>query len=162
MTATPSNTPGETSLNASTGLIVVDHGSRRAASNDALLELVRLLAGIAPYGIVEAAHMELAEPSIRTAFARCVARGARRIVVNPFFLLPGRHWSDDIPALAAEAAAEFPDVPYLVTAPLGLHPLLLEVIQTRIRDCLSHAAGESAACDVCRDERRCVFRQGKA
>ena len=37
--------------------------------------------------IVEPAHMELAEPSIATAFARCVERGATTVVVFPYFLL---------------------------------------------------------------------------
>ena len=35
---------------------------------------------------------ELAEPSIRDSFASCVEQGAKRIVVSPFFLFPGRHW----------------------------------------------------------------------
>ena len=33
--------------------------------------------------------------------------------------------SQDIPSLAAEAAKEHPDVSYIVTAPLGLHDLLV-------------------------------------
>jgi len=36
---------------------------------------------------------ELAEPSIRDAFQSCVQQGANRIIVSPFFLSPGRHWS---------------------------------------------------------------------
>ena len=52
--------------------------------------------------------MELAEPSIATAYNECVRQGALQIVVHPFFLLPGRHWDRDIPQLAAEAAAEHP------------------------------------------------------
>lgn len=31
----------------------------------------------------------------------------------------------DIPSLAAEAAREHPDVSYIITAPLGLHDLLV-------------------------------------
>src|SRR5258708_36952550 len=63
--------------------------------------------------IVEPAHMELAEPSIATAYARCVERGAEQIVVCPFFLGPGKHWTPDIPRLTAAAAAGLP--------PTGLH-----------------------------------------
>src|SRR2546430_5367715 len=51
------------------------------------------------YQIVEPAHMELAEPSIATAYANCAKRGATRIVVCPFFLGPGKHWTFDIPRL---------------------------------------------------------------
>jgi len=37
-------------------------------------------------------HQELAEPSIKDAFSLCVQQGAKRVVVSPFFLFPGRHW----------------------------------------------------------------------
>eukprot|EP00898_Chlorokybus_atmophyticus_P000080 jgi/Chlat1/1072/Chrsp110S08637 len=46
--------------------------------------------------LVETAHMELAEPSIATAFDICVARGARTVVISPYFLSPGRHWHTQI------------------------------------------------------------------
>jgi len=40
--------------------------------------------------IVQLAHMEIAEPSIDEAFARCVEQGATLVAVSPFFLSPGR------------------------------------------------------------------------
>jgi sirohydrochlorin ferrochelatase len=80
--------------------------------------------------------MELAEPSIATAFARCVQRGARLVVVHPYFLLPGRHWNRDIPNLTAEAAQAFPEIPFYITEPLGRHRLMAEIMSERIGDCL--------------------------
>ena len=88
--------------------------------------------------IVEPAHMELAEPSIATAFDACVARGATTVVVSPYFLLPGRHWSQDIPALVEQAAARHPGVRFLVAAPFGLHPMMAEVVGARVAHCLAH------------------------
>ncbi len=58
-------------------------------------------------------------------------------MVHPYFLLPGKHWTEDIPALAAAAAAEHPGVRHAVTAPLGLHPLMTRVIEERITECLA-------------------------
>src|SRR5687767_6292475 len=89
-----------------TGIIIVDHGSRRDESNRMLEEIAGLFARRFGelYEIVEPAHMELAEPSIATAYARCVERGAERVVVCPFFLGPGKHWQFDIPRLTADAA----------------------------------------------------------
>jgi sirohydrochlorin ferrochelatase len=121
------------------GIIVVDHGSRRAESNDMLLEVVNMFQRVTGYPVVEPAHMELAEPSISTAFDRCVTRGARLVVCHPYFLLPGRHWHQDIPQLTAEAAARHPGVQWRVTAPLGLHELMARIMDERIRDCLSEA-----------------------
>jgi sirohydrochlorin ferrochelatase len=129
---------------ATLGVILVDHGSRREESNRLLLEVVRQFAEASGLPIVEPAHMELAEPTIAAAFARCVERGAKTVVVFPYFLLPGRHWHEDIPRLAAEAAAAHSGVKYLVTDPIGLHPLMFEIIQDRIAQSLSHGAGDAA------------------
>ncbi len=120
-----------------TGVIIVDHGSRRRESNEMLLEVVAAFRESNDFLAVEPAHMELAEPSLKTAFARLVQRGAKLVVIHPYFLLPGRHWDEDIPALAAEAAAEHPDILYRITAPLGAHPLLGKILLQRIEECLS-------------------------
>ena len=141
--------------NQKLGVIVVDHGSRREESNAMLLDVARNFADASQIQIVEPAHMELAEPSIATAFDRCVARGATTVVVFPYFLLPGRHWNDDIPRLTAEAAKSHPGVRYLVTAPFGLHPLMAQVMQKRIDHCLAHTRGEADACELCAGSERC-------
>src|SRR5688572_2989165 len=117
------------------GIIIVDHGSRLDASNRMLEEVAALFARrfTELYEIVEPAHMELAEPSIGTAYDRCVARGARRVIVAPFFLGPGKHWTGDIPRLAAEAAARHPGTRYHVTMPLGIDELILELLNKRVQ-----------------------------
>jgi sirohydrochlorin ferrochelatase len=143
---------------ATTGIIVVDHGSRRAESNRRHGDFVTEWKSRSGYTIVEAAHMELAEPSIGTAFDTCVAAGATTIVVVPYFLWPGNHWERDIPALAAEAAAHHPGVPFLVTAPLGPHPLLMTIVDDRIRYCVAHATGEERECELCAGTGRCRLR----
>ena len=140
-----------------TGLVVVDHGSRRAESNAMHEQLVAMVADVVPYDIVEAAHMELAEPSIADAFARCVAAGAERVIISPYFLLPGRHWSSDIPDLAAAAARAHPGGTYLVTAPLGLHPLMAQVVAARVAHCVAHAGGHADECEVCAGTGRCAL-----
>jgi sirohydrochlorin ferrochelatase len=142
-----------------TAIIIVDHGSRRTESNDMLEHFVEQFAEMAHFEIVEPAHMELAEPSIAAAFDKCVRRGAARVVVCPYFLLPGKHWKEDIPELTRKAAAKHPGVEYLVTAPNGLHPMMHNVIQSRIDHCLSHVAGEAEECESCVGTGRCVMRQ---
>lgn len=143
-----------------TALIIVDHGSKRRASN-AMHELfVEQFRALGRYPIVEPAHMELAEPTIGQAFDRCAAAGATRVVVMPYFLLPGRHWDTDIPRLAAEAARRHAGIELLVAAPLGLHPLMLQVVEARVEHCLKHAAGEAEPCDVCAGtEQGCAMRR---
>ncbi|XP_017238362.1 sirohydrochlorin ferrochelatase, chloroplastic isoform X1 [Daucus carota subsp. sativus] len=137
------------------GVIIVDHGSRRKESNLMLNEFVIMFRDRTGYPIVEPAHMELAEPSIKDAFASCVQQGVNRVIVSPFFLFPGRHWNQDIPSLTAEAAKEHPGVSYIITAPLGLHELLVDVVNDRIQHCLSHVAGDADECSVCAGTGRC-------
>lgn len=143
---------------ASTGLIVVDHGSRRDESNRMLEAMVEMVRGVVPYSIVEAAHMEIAEPSIATAFDACVAQGATTVVISPYFLLPGKHWTEDIPALSQEAAARHPGVRFLVTAPLGLHPMMAEVVGSRVEHCLAHVDGRAGECEACAGTGVCAMR----
>ncbi|KAG8635013.1 sirohydrochlorin ferrochelatase, chloroplastic [Manihot esculenta] len=137
------------------GVIIVDHGSRRKESNLMLNEFVTMFREKTGYPIVEPAHMELAEPSIRDAFGLCVQQGANRVLVSPFFLFPGRHWHQDIPSLTAEAAKEHPGVSYIITAPLGLHELLVDVVNDRIKYCLNHVAGDADECPACVGTGKC-------
>ncbi|HYE17483.1 MAG TPA: CbiX/SirB N-terminal domain-containing protein [Tepidisphaeraceae bacterium] len=135
-----------------TGIIIVDHGSRRTESNRMLEEVAALFGERfrQSFEVVEPAHMELCEPSIATAYARCVARGATNVVVCPFFLGPGKHWTTDIPRLTAEAAEAYPGTRYHVTMPLGIDELILELLNKRA----SHCVGNGLLCDGCRGSIR--------
>ena len=106
------------------------------------------------YVAVEPAHMELATPTVGDAVDRAVAAGARRVLVMPYFLFPGNHWERDIPALVDEAARRHPGTEMLVTAPVGLHPLMHAVVRERVEQCARHAEG-GAACELCAGTDRC-------
>ena len=123
-----------------TGIILVDHGSRLAEANAMLEEVARVYREQTGARIVEPAHMELAAPSIADAFDRCVAQGARRIVVLLFFLSPGRHSMRDIPRLTAEASAAHPGVTYTVSQPIGIDPRLIDVLATRVAETVADSA----------------------
>lgn len=131
------------------GVVIVDHGSRRAASNEMLEQFATMFAELkGDYRIVEPAHMELAEPSIETAIRKCVERGAKRVAVVPYFLSPGKHWKQDIPELTRAAAARV-GVPWVVTSPIGLTPMMADVIDSRLSHCLSRVSGKAQECDSC-------------
>jgi sirohydrochlorin ferrochelatase len=138
-------------------VILVDHGSRREESNALLQDVVAAFRQQGMWAIVEPAHMELAEPSIATAFTRSVEQGAEFVIIFPYFLAPGRHWNEDIPRLAADAASTHPGIRHLVTAPLGLHSLILQVINERIATCLARVSGSATSCDSCSDSIGCTL-----
>lgn len=134
------------------GIIIVDHGSRRDESNKMLEQIAALYAERfqADCPIVEPAHMEIAEPSIAAAYAECVRRGAQRVVVCPFFLGPGKHWTQDIPRLTAEAATAFPETSYHVAPTLGVDDLLLSLLHKRATGCIAN----NFDCELCRGTLR--------
>ena len=114
------------------GIIIIDHGSRREESNQFVITVAADFQNSEGYRIVEPAHMELAQPDLAVAYDKCVSQGAKYIIVHPYFLAPGRHWHEDIPQLASAAAASHPQTSCVVTAPLGIHSAMLQIITDRI------------------------------
>jgi sirohydrochlorin ferrochelatase len=114
-------------------LILVDHGSMVKEANDMLAEIANMVrqSRNSEFSIVLYAHMELAEPTISQAFDTCVAKGAEEVIVHPYFLVPGRHSTQDIPNMVKQAAKKHPHVSYCVTEPLGIHPKIIDVILER-------------------------------
>lgn len=115
-----------------TAVVIVDHGSKRAESNLMLNQFVQLYKQITKRPIVEVAHMEIAQPSIAQAIKQCRDQGAVNIVIAPYFLSKGRHIQDDIPALVQEARQLYPDVTLTIAEPIGIDPLMVQLIENRV------------------------------
>ena len=115
----------------SKALLIIDHGSKREDANKMLEGVAEMLRRQRPGLIVHIAHMELAEPTIRQGFDACVRDGASAVIAHPYMLSPGRHATGDIPSMVEDAAAAFPHVKFCVTAPLGLHDKIGEVVLER-------------------------------
>ncbi|PNH04072.1 Sirohydrochlorin cobaltochelatase [Tetrabaena socialis] len=123
------------------GVVIVDHGSRKKESNEMLVEFGRLYGSLTGHDIVEIAHMEIAEPTIEQAVGRCAARGARTVVVAPYFLSRGRHIQQDIPLLVAQAAEAHPGLSCVIADPIGLDPLMAQLISNRVATALEGRSG---------------------
>jgi sirohydrochlorin ferrochelatase len=117
---------------AELGIVLLDHGSRLAEANAQLDQLVSLVSAERPDALVRGAHLELCKPSLGEAIDACVAAGAKRVIVHPFFLSPGRHAREDIPRLLAEARERHPAVPLDATEPLGLEDGVVAAVLRRI------------------------------
>jgi sirohydrochlorin ferrochelatase len=116
-----------------TGLLLIAHGSRQEEANEDLYQLAAVLRTHGRYRVIEVAFLELAEPAVAQGAARCVAQGARRVILLPYFLSAGIHVRRDLAALRSALAAEYPAVDFRLAEPLGPHPLLLEVVTERAR-----------------------------
>ncbi|HUQ71105.1 MAG TPA: CbiX/SirB N-terminal domain-containing protein, partial [Planctomycetaceae bacterium] len=104
----------------------------RAEANADLKELARRVTEQGGYAIVEVSYLELATPTIPDGCRRCVSRGANRVLMLPYFLSAGRHVTEDLIEHQRQLAAEFPDVTFQLCPPLGLHPLMTQIVLDRL------------------------------
>jgi sirohydrochlorin ferrochelatase len=103
-----------------------------ASANRDLSQLAELLRERFVDRVVETAYLELTEPTIPQSAAACVARGATRVLLLPYFLSAGTHVTEDLKRFQADFAAQWPSVPFVLCPPLGLHPLMLEIVCDRL------------------------------
>ena len=122
------------------GILVVGHGSRRREANDDVRAAARAIAERGGFQLVEPAFLEIEHPNIRESFTRLVERGAREVVVHPYFLSPGRHTRGDVPVEVQSAAAEHPGISFRISEPLSGHSLVIAASVERIRESLSSVA----------------------
>jgi sirohydrochlorin ferrochelatase len=116
-----------------TALLLIAHGSRQEEAN---ADLLHIAAGLRrrSWAIVEASFLELAEPGIAEAGARCVEQRAERVILVPYFLSAGVHVRRDLSEARAKLAERFPGVDFRLAEPLGQHPLLLDVVVERVSE----------------------------
>ncbi len=114
-----------------TALLLIAHGSRQDEANADLRHVVVEIRRRGVYPVVEASFLELAEPNIDQGGAACVAQGARRVILLPYFLSAGVHVRRDLVEARCRLAERFADVVFHLAEPLGRHPLLLEVVTQR-------------------------------
>jgi sirohydrochlorin ferrochelatase len=115
-----------------TAVLLIAHGSRRKAANDDLVHLANSLKARGVYPLVEIAYLELASPSIPEGGRACVAAGAKRVKMLPYFLSAGTHVASDLEEFRQQLMAESPGVEFELCPHLGLHPLMLEILLERL------------------------------
>ncbi len=116
-------------------IILIGHGSPKKDANN-----VEIMAGLlhnalhpgCPDRCVRAAYMQFAQPDITAVIDACVAEGADRIIVHPFFLYAGVHVTKDIPTAIDEARKKYTAVEFVYTEPLGVHENLVRIVLDRI------------------------------
>ena len=110
------------------------HGSSVESANDAVRAVAASAAVEGAWDRYETAFLECA-PRLNEAVAKLVARGAKNIVVLPYFLTLGIHLQRDLPKLVEELTREH-GIPIKVTPPLDGHPELSRILASRAREAL--------------------------
>lgn len=116
-------------------LLLIAHGSRRETANREIRQLTAQLAERLgeSFDHVGSCFLELAEPDIPTAIDDAVARGARSIVILPYFLATGRHVAEDIPAIVGEKQTQYPQVRFRTAAYPGASSEILDLLAALAR-----------------------------
>ncbi|MFZ2950989.1 MAG: CbiX/SirB N-terminal domain-containing protein [Desulfuromonadaceae bacterium] len=119
-----------------TALLMMAHGSRIAEANDAAREVAAMVREMTGFEIVEVSFREMHEPNIQQGIDACVAKGAGRILLMPYFLFMGAHVLHDLPEEIAAAKKRYPGLIMEMGEPLGAHRKLAEIEAERIGESL--------------------------
>lgn len=120
-----------------TAILLMAHGSRISEANDAAREIGKMVQEMAGFDIVEVSFRELHLPNIQQGIDACVAKGAQRILLIPYFLFIGAHVQHDLPEELDEAMQRHPGVEMVMGPHLGVHRKLAEVVVERIAEGLT-------------------------
>ncbi len=112
-------------------LIIISHGSRSRDAADAFNQIVQLVREKGYFDQVTGASMEHNKPDIPEAVAQVTAAGAKEIVFAPYFLYEGMHIKEDIPQILNEVFANYPGVTYKLARPIGVEPILADILLDR-------------------------------
>ena len=120
-----------------TALLLMAHGSRIPEANDAAREIAAKVKKMTQFEIVEVSFREQHLPNIQQGVDTCVAQGAQRILLVPYFLYLGAHVLEDLPEELAEAKQRHPAIEMVLGKHLGVHDKLAEIVVERIAESLT-------------------------
>jgi sirohydrochlorin ferrochelatase len=120
-------------------LVALAHGSRDPRSASTIKALVDEVRTLRPDLRIEPAFLDLSKPSFDTVVDRLVKAGYDEIVVVPLLLTEAFHAKVDVPEAIASAMSRHAGLKIRGTAVLGLEPMLLDVLDRRLRTALKDA-----------------------
>ena len=117
-------------------VILFSHGALLCGSGEALLAHAARLWEQAIAPIVEIGYLNYTEPPFATAVERCVAQGANRILVVPYFLVPGKFVKVDLPQAIQREAEKYSDVAFCLGEALGFDEALADALLQSAADAM--------------------------
>ncbi|MFD0420134.1 sirohydrochlorin chelatase [Streptomyces sp. NPDC127108] len=127
-------------------VLLVGRGSTDPDANSEVFKAARLLWEGRGYAGVETAFVSLAAPDVPSGLDRCVALGARRVVVLPYFLFTGV-LPDRVRQQTDGWAAAHPDVEVRSADVIGPEEELVELVMERYREAVGGDLRMN--CDTC-------------
>jgi len=111
-------------------ILVIAHGSRRAAANEEVIEWVERLRERLTDWPVALGFLELAEPTMQAGLDQLLSGTCEEVLIMPYFLASGRHVTEDIPEFVAAQLVRYPDLTITVLPHIGTHDGVLETAKT--------------------------------
>ncbi|MBK9712123.1 MAG: hypothetical protein IPO81_12510 [Kouleothrix sp.] len=116
---------------ATRAILIVGHGSVRAGAGSAMFRLAERVRGTGIAPIVTAGFLNYRRPTFAEALARCLDDGATEVVVQPYFLVPGKYVREDLARLLDAGRLAHPGLVLRQAQPLGDHPALAQLVHKR-------------------------------
>ncbi|MEN9202722.1 MAG: CbiX/SirB N-terminal domain-containing protein [Thermostichus sp. DG_1_6_bins_120] len=140
-------------MSSSPLVFLVCHGSRDPEYQQAVVELlVRVRQQLSPLRVelvqLEGQPLSLAEQIHQRLHARLSRAGngaVDKVVLLSLFMGQGSHVEEDLPAALAQVQAWWPQLPLVLTPPIGQHPAFLDLLTLRIHTHLRAAAERADA-----------------
>ena len=120
--------------NTKEAIILLGHGSRVPGAGEGMELVAQGMRQKMGPEIIEICYMSKLGPHFPEAFDACVARGAKKVVVMPYFLHSGLHMREDIPEILREKAQEHPDVEVILGKNLGFDECLVDLVIKRLAE----------------------------
>jgi sirohydrochlorin ferrochelatase len=110
------------------GLVLFSHGSLLCGARETLREHAARLSARGVFPVVETAFLNYNRPTFPEAAAACREQGVSRALVVPYFLVPGKFVTTDLPAEIEAVRAACPDVEFVVAEPIGFDPRMADAL----------------------------------
>ena len=102
-----------------TGHLLFSHGSLLCGSEQTILRHCRELEAATNWERVRPGFMNYSEPTFEAAVAEFAADGFEKIIIAPYFLVPGKFVRVDLPQRVEAAVKAYPHLVFEVAKPLG-------------------------------------------
>jgi sirohydrochlorin cobaltochelatase len=112
-------------------VMLVGHGSLRSGAGAAMIRLAERAQAARVAPIVSAGFLNYSRPTFDETLARCVESSASDVIIQPYFLVPGKFVREDLARLAEAGRLAHPGLSIQVAQPFGDHPALARLLLKR-------------------------------
>jgi len=112
------------------GLLLIDRGSREREASEELETICEGVKSKADYVFTDFCFLEVEPPYIEDGIKKCLKQDIDALTIVPYFLYPGKKVK-----IAVTDVMKFQrdtNVKFVVTKPMSMHRILIELVQNRI------------------------------